>query len=85
MTTKLMKPVKVQISTEGHRQTVVLPDSVHLADEDVYVVQIGTTVMLYTKPKNWEDWWNSFGMVTDDFMADRDQPTEHQIRESLDD
>lgn len=80
-----MEETKVKIIRDGDQQMVVLPEKLHLADEEVYAVQIGTSVMLYTRPKSWEEWWNGFGAVSDDFMPERDQPTEHQVRESLND
>ncbi len=81
-----MKPMvetKVKITrSDDNRMVVELPDSVHLTDEEVYAVQIGTSVMLYTKPRTWEEWWKNLDLFTDDFMADgRQQPTEQQKRD----
>ena len=82
MTTNLTASAKAEITNEGHRQTVVLPESVHLADEEVYAVQIGTSVLLYSKPRTWEEWWKNLELFTDDFMADgRQQSTEQQQRD----
>jgi antitoxin VapB len=80
-----MEVTRVKIVKEGNRQTVELPESIHLAEADVYAVQIGTSVMLYSKPKSWEEWWKNLELFSDDFMADgRHQPTEYDKRESFD-
>lgn len=77
-----MELTKVDVTRQGNRQTLVLPETIHLADEEVYAVQIGTSVMLYSKPRTWEEWWKNLELFTDDFMVDgRQQPTEQQHRD----
>ncbi len=78
-----MELTKVDVTRQGNRQVLLLPETVHLADEEVYTVQIGTSVMLYSKPRtSWEEWWKNLELFTDDFMADgRQQPTEQQKRD----
>lgn len=77
-----MEATQVKIVKEGNRRTVELPESIHLADAEVYAVQIGTSVMLYSKPKSWEEWWKNLELFSSDFMADgRNQPTEQQARD----
>ncbi len=56
---------------------VALPDSIKKVD----IVAIGNTRIITPAGESWDQWFDSRG-VSDDFMLDRDQPTD-QEREAL--
>ncbi|MCF6212055.1 MAG: antitoxin [Gammaproteobacteria bacterium] len=56
---------------------VALPDSIKKVD----IVAIGNIRIITPAGESWDQWFDSRG-VSDDFMLDRDQPTD-QEREAL--
>ena len=71
------------VITHGHSQSVQLPAGLHIDGAEVYVKRLGRSVMLIPKDADlWDLMAQSLDQFTDDFMADRSQPT-HQQREAL--
>ena len=64
-------------------QAVRLPKPVALPDtiKNVDIVAIGNTRIITPAGESWDQWFDGRG-VSDDFMLDRDQPTD-QEREAL--
>ncbi|WP_440062455.1 type II toxin-antitoxin system VapB family antitoxin [Pseudomonas syringae] len=64
-------------------QAVRLPKAVALPDDvkRVDVVAVGRTRIISPAGEMWNSWFDGEG-VSDDFMAEREQPVE-QLRESL--
>ena len=59
--------------------------------EEVYAYLKTVTDKKNTKPltekeikDQWEKWWENLKNFSPDFMEERDQPTEHEVRESFD-
>ena len=72
-----------KVTVDGNRQSVQLPPDVHLNADQVFVKQIGQSVLLVPKPLDpWSLFDEAIGQVTDDFMADRNQPPQ-QTRETV--
>ena len=74
---------KASVFKSNKSQAVRLPKSVALPDEvkRVDVVAIGKTRILTPEGTSWEEWFDG-DPVTDDFMKQRDQPSE-QVREGF--
>jgi antitoxin VapB len=71
------------ITTQGDSQSVLLPAGLHLEGSEVYVKPLGRSVLLIPKDADlWHLMAESLDQFTDDFMADRAQPTE-QRREAM--
>jgi len=64
-------------------QAVRLPKAVALPDtiKKVDIVAVGNTRIITPAGESWDQWFDGRG-VSDDFMLDRDQPTD-QEREAL--
>lgn len=74
-----MKTASVISAPDG--QTIRLPIEVHLDGDEVFVKQIGPSVVLIPKQHNpWQSLVESLDQFSDDFMQDRAQPAE-QARE----
>ena len=73
-----MKIAKVFKS--GGSQAVRLPKEYRFDTDEVVINRIGDLVVMFPTKKAWEILQRSLSRFTDDFMADRDQPTVHQER-----
>jgi antitoxin VapB len=63
-----------QISTDGTRQIVILPEGFNLAGNEVYVKKMGNAIVLVNKENPWETLFSSLELFSDDFMSTREQP-----------
>ncbi|HEY2146554.1 MAG TPA: hypothetical protein VGH32_01370 [Pirellulales bacterium] len=76
-----MKTATVVTLADG--QIVHLPADVHIEGEEVFVKQVGKTVVLMPKQENpWQSLLEGLDKFSDDYMDDRAQP-EQQLRETL--
>ena len=65
------------IVSEPQGQTVHLPNDVRLEAEEVYVKQIGPSIVLIPKHYNaWQSLVESLDQFTDDYMQERMQPAQ---------
>ena len=72
-----------EIVNQGETQIVHLPADLRLEGSEVYVKRVGRSLVLIPKDANlWQILEDSLDEFTDDFMADRAQPSE-QVREAL--
>ncbi|MBP7936798.1 MAG: AbrB/MazE/SpoVT family DNA-binding domain-containing protein [Phycisphaerae bacterium] len=72
-----MKTATVTTQREG--QVVHLPAEVRLQGNEVFVVQVGQSVVLVPKGGSpWQSLRGSLDQFSDDYMADRDQPGPQQ-------
>ena len=70
-----MKTATVTSDVQG--QTVHLPGDVHLEGDEVFVKQVGRSVLLIPKQHDtWQSLVESLDQFSDDFMEDRAQPPE---------
>ncbi|MCK9275214.1 MAG: antitoxin [Syntrophales bacterium] len=69
-----MQTAKIFIN--GRSQAVRLPKEFRLPGKDVFIKKIGNVIVLIPKDDPWEPLVESLGQFTDDFMEERNQPTE---------
>jgi antitoxin VapB len=75
--------ITATVTTQGNGQIVHLPADVRIEGDEVFVKQVGKTVVLMPKDMNpWQLMIDSLDKFSDDFMDDRAQP-EQQEREPL--
>ena len=77
--------IQTKVFKSNQSQAVRLPKAVAFPEgvKEVEIVVIGNSRIITPVNQSWDSWFDSFP-VSDDFMADREQPA-HQTRESLDD
>lgn len=63
-----------QITTDGDRQLVVLPNGITIEGTEVYVQKLGSTIILVSKEEPWRPLLDSLDQFSDDFMNERVQP-----------
>jgi antitoxin VapB len=74
---------KASVFKNNKSQAVRLPKAVALPDDvkRVDVVAVGKTRIITPEGTSWAEWFDS-AQVSDDFMAERDQPA-GQLRENF--
>lgn len=78
-----MTAIHTTVFKSNKTQAVRLPKPVALPDaiKSVDIVAVGNTRIITPAGESWDQWFDGRG-VSDDFMLDRDQPTD-QEREAL--
>lgn len=71
-----------KIFKSGNSQAVRLPKEYQLKGEEVYIKRIGTSIILLPKDDPWGALVDSLDRFSDDFLAERVQPTQED-REPL--
>ena len=77
----LMKTAK--LFNNGKSQAVRLPKEFQFEGDEVLIKKAGNAVVLLPKWKSWDSLLDSSSQFTDDFMAERVQPTKSDRRGSL--
>jgi antitoxin VapB len=67
-----------KIFRNGKSQAVRLPKEFRLEGDEVYVNQVGGTVVLFPKENPWASFFESLSRFSDDFMTEREQPPAEQ-------
>ena len=67
----------------GRSQAVRLPKEFRMDGDRVGIKKVDNTVVLIPLDDPWQQLWDNLDKFSDDFMIDRDQPTEQQEREEL--
>ncbi len=63
------------VVTEATGQVVHLPAEIHMESQEVFVKQVGHSVVLVPKGINpWQPLLDSLDQFSDDYMTERDQP-----------
>ena len=71
--------VTAQVLIDGAGQTVHLPPESHIDATEVFVKQVGRSLVLVpTNADPWQLLHASLDQFSDDFMADRAQPPQQQ-------
>jgi antitoxin VapB len=68
----------------GQSQAVRLPKAYRFEGNRVHIKKMGNAVVLLPYDDPWQIMWDSLDGFTDDFMLERNQPTEVDVRESFD-
>lgn len=66
----------------GKSQAILLPKAYSLKGKETYITKIGDTIILLPKLEKWELMFASLEKFSDDFMAERNQPSiscEHKL------
>jgi len=68
--------VTTKLFYSNRTQAVRLSKDVALPDDvvEVEIVASGRSRIISPAGESWHDWWNGVESVTDDFLAERDQP-----------
>ncbi|OGJ52129.1 virulence factor [Candidatus Peregrinibacteria bacterium RIFOXYB2_FULL_32_7] len=72
-----------KIFTNGRSQAVRLPKEFRFDDKEVYINKIENMVILIPKENKWDLMRESLSGFSEDFMQERNQPMDLQIRPSL--
>lgn len=64
-------------------QSIKLPDNFKINDDKVYLKKVGNALYIIPFHNPWQNLIDSVNEFSQDFMSDREQPTDQQ-RESLD-
>lgn len=64
----------------GRSQAVRLPKAFRFEGEEVFVKKVGNAVVLLPRQRSWETLYESLGSFSEDFMEERGQPVDGQVR-----
>ena len=67
----------------GGSQAVRLPREYRFDETEVAVRRFGDGVLLLPPRVSWDEWFRRLDGFPDDFMADREQPSDVELREAL--
>ena len=71
------------VVTHGQCQSIQLPEGFHIDGTEVYIKQVGRSLVLTPKDAGpWDSLVASLDQFSDDFMEDRAQPSQQQQREA---
>ena len=74
---------RAKIFQNGQSQAVRLPREFRLEGNEVFVKHFGNAVVLIPVQNSWDSLIGSLELFSSDFMQDRNQPNEEQLRETL--
>jgi len=72
-----------KLFTNGRSQAVRLPKEYRFDEDEVFITKVDDMVILYPRRKGWDLLARGIERFTEDFMAERDQPTQVDERKSL--
>ena len=72
-----------KIFKSGRSQAVRLPKEFRFDGEEVFIKKVGEAVVLLPREDSWRTLYESLDGFSEDFMAEREQPTDQQEREPL--
>jgi len=72
-----------QITTNGQRQVLTLPQDICFSENSVYIQKIGEAVLLVPQDKQWEVFLSGLNRFSDDFMEDGREQGVEEIREEF--
>ena len=73
----------IDIQDKSGFQSIKIPDSFKINDDKVYLKKVGNALYIIPFHNPWQNLIDSVDEFSQDFMNDREQPTE-QTRESFD-
>jgi antitoxin VapB len=72
----------VKLSKNNEHQFVDLPQDYQLDGEEAYIKKVGNVILLIPKDNPWQSLFSSLELFSDDFMEQREQPSQPE-REAL--
>jgi len=71
----------IEVNTDGEGQFIRLPSDCAIDSRMITIKKIGRSILLLPTEHNpWETFEESLGQFSDDYMSDRDQPTDVESR-----
>lgn len=74
----------VDIGIKDDLQDIKIPEKFRINDNKVYMKKTGNVIHIIPYHDAWKIMVDSTNSFSDDFMEDRNQPTEQQQRETFD-
>ena len=74
---------RAKVFQSGRSQAIRLPKEFRFSGTEVCVKRVGNAVVLLPLDDAWDSMSQSLALFSDDFMGDRNQPTEQQREEFL--
>lgn len=74
---------RAKLFQSGRSQAVRLPKQFRFGGSEVFVKRVGKAVVLLPTDDAWDSLAQSLDLFSDDYMAERQQPSEQQQREEL--
>ena len=74
---------RAKIFQSGRSQAVRLPKQFRFGGSEVFVKRVGTAVVLLPTDGAWDALARALDLFSDDYMAERHQPSEQEAREHL--
>lgn len=78
-----MDTIKI-LTSDDHHQVIQLPNEYRFDVDEVIIFRDGDNVVLAPKKSDWTPLLESLNEFTSDYMENRHQPEEQQIREGMD-
>lgn len=75
--------VIAKLFVNGRSQAVRLPKEYRFKEDEVFITKVDDMVILYPRRKGWDLLARGIERFTEDFMADRDQPSRPDERGAL--
>jgi antitoxin VapB len=70
-----------KVFPNGRSQAVRLPKEYRFDSDEVFVTRMGSAVVLIPKKDSWDVLFDALDGFSGDYMEDRDQPREQQVRD----
>jgi antitoxin VapB len=74
-----------KIFMSGQNQAVCLPDEFRISADEVNIKKVGESIVLTPVAANWDSFFSILGDFEGLENLERNQPTEQQVRDSLED
>jgi antitoxin VapB len=71
----------VKLSKNNEHQFVDLPQPYQLEGEEAYIKKVGNVILLIPKDNPWQTLFSSLELFSDDFMEQREQPSQPEREE----
>ena len=72
-----------KLFANGRSQAVRLPKEFRFEGEEVFIKQVGGMVVLIPYHEPWQSLFDSLDQFSDDFMSERNQPSDQQERDEV--
>ncbi len=72
----------IKPSKDNEHQFVDLPQNYQIEGEEAYIKKVGNVILLIPKDNPWQILFSSLELLSDDFMEQREQPSQPE-REAL--
>jgi antitoxin VapB len=72
-----------QITTNGQRQVLTLPQDICFSEKSVYIQRVGDAVLLVPQDKQWEVFLSGLNRFSDDFMENGREQGVEEVREEF--